>query len=400
MSPGNLRGATDLEVHAGRERPRGEGQISVCHIVSGDLWAGAEVQVATLLKCLSRETSLALAAIVLNSGRLADEIQSYAIETRVIPENKHGFLAIARESIRFLKGRDVQILHSHRYKENLLAALMARRLHIPCVVRTQHGLPEPQAGLRRLKQQLILSLDRFLARRSTDRVISVSSEMTQALARHLNARKIATIPNGIDLERTRSLLAVAEAKENLGIPRNCPVIGTAGRLEPVKRLDLFLEMAAVIIRERPDVRFVISGDGREAARLWARAEALGIHRQVFFLGHRNDVFDVLRAFDVLVLSSDHEGLPMVLLEAMALGVVVVARAVGGIPEVIRNGVNGVLVDSSDPAALASACRQFLDSPARSKQVAEAARDLVANDFSAERAAGQVRQLYYSLLGLR
>ncbi len=397
MSPGNLPGAVNSENRTGQERTNSESRTAVCHIVSGDRWAGAEVQVAALLKYLKRETNLSLSAMVLNPGRLADEIQGCGIETRVISESEHGFRAIARYAREYLRDRNIQILHSHRYKENLLAALLAWRLDIPHVVRTQHGLPEPQTGMRRLKQGLILGVDRLVARRATDRVISVSSEMSRQLALRIDPRRIVTIPNGIDLEVVRSRFAAREAKERLGIPAESPVIGTAGRLEPVKRLDIFLRAAAAIRGERPATRFVIAGEGREAAHLKALAESLGIAENVQFLGHRDDIHDVVRAFDLLVLSSDHEGLPMILLEALCLGVAVVARAVGGIPDVIQDGVNGLLVDSADPRSLAQACLRALSDRALCERLAEAGARLVAGNFAASATARQVAQLYSSLL---
>ena len=396
MSFGNLPVAAE----AGTRGARNEfaaARLSVCHVASGDRWAGAEVQIASLLKLLAREERLQLSAVLLNPGRLAEAIESHGIPVRVIPEREHNFLGIVRAASSFLKDRRVQILHSHRYKENLLATLLARRCRVPYMVRTQHGLPEPLQGYRALKQGFVQTLDRFVARHATDRIISVSAEMTRHLTRHLNPQKIVTIPNGIDLEGVRSRLTAEEAKARLGIAPGCQVIGTAGRLEPVKRLDMFIGAAAEVAARRPDTRFVIVGEGREDARLKALAQELGIESQVLFLGHRDDTYDVLRAFDILVLSSDHEGLPMVLLEALCLGVVVVARAVGGIPEVIQSGVNGILVDSGDPRSLADACVQVLADRARSQRLVEAGIKSVTGGYAAVMAADQVTRLYFSLL---
>jgi len=371
-------------------------KIAVCHIASGDRWAGAEAQIATLLKSLVRHDELQLSAILLNHGRLAAEIQRCGIEVAVIPENQNGFLAILSEATRFLRGKGVRIVHSHRYKENLLAALLARRCRISFAVRTQHGLPEPVSGIKRLKQAMIQWVDQLIARRATDRLISVSSEMTRQLARRVNPQRIVTIPNGINPEEIRSDLSSREAKDRLGIPRDCWVLGAAGRLEPVKRLDVFLEAAKLIQAHLPNTRFVIAGDGSEEVRLRALALACGLQDKVLFLGHRNDIYDVLRAFDVLILCSDHEGLPMALLEALGLGVVVVARAVGGIPEVVQDGVNGILVDSNDPRSLADACVQVLADRARSQRLTEAGIKSVREDYSAAKTADRVAQLYFSL----
>jgi len=383
--------------------------LGVCHIISGDLWAGAEVQVATLLRALVKDRRIELSAIVLNRGRLADEIASMGIALQVIPENEKGFRAIVQEACQFIASRKIEIIHSHRYKENLIAAWASRRCKVPHLVRTQHGLPEPQRRFRALRHGSILALDYFIARWATDRIISVSGEMSRHLAKSLPSSKIVTIPNGLDTELIRSSLSRDEAKSRLGIPPNCPVIGTAGRLEPVKRLDIFLRTAAVLIHETPSAlgeeatdrrhtRFVIAGEGREGASLRELTGSLGLGASTVFLGHRDDLPDVLRAFDLLVISSDHEGLPMVLLEALALGVPVVARPVGGIPEVIQNGENGILVNSADPRVLADAIVAVLSDRGLSARLAERGIKSVQEKFDAAMSAARVAELYLSLCG--
>jgi glycosyltransferase involved in cell wall biosynthesis len=372
--------------------------VAVCHVISGDLWAGAEVQVAALLKYLSREAGIRLCAIVLNPGRLAEEMERLKLEHLVIPESQHGFLEILRRATSFLRRQPPDVLHSHRYKENLLAALLARRLRVPVLVRTRHGLEEPQGGGRALKQKMIHVLDRWVARRSVDRVIAVSTEMARKLGHELGEAKIAVIPNGVDLERVRSPLGSGEARERIGLPAQSRVLGVACRLEPIKRLDIFLRAAKLLAEVSPQMRFVIAGDGRERGNLEALAGKLGLADRVFFLGHRNDMFDVLRALDLLVISSDHEGLPMVLLEALALGIPVVARRVGGIPEVITHGETGILVESGSPEALSAACQELLSQEVLRRRISEAGCRLVAERYSARRTAREVANLYRTLRG--
>lgn len=398
MLSGNPLAAVEARTGDPEQAPAPPGRIKVCHIASGDLWAGAEVQIATLLKYVARDKGIALSAILLNPGRLADEVGRLGVETIVIPESRIGFFGILHRAAEFLRGKKVQVLHSHRYKENLLAALLARRIRGAVLIRTRHGLIEPHQGLKDLKQRLIQGADRLTARWTADRVIGVSAELAYRLEQDLGREKVITIPNGVDVDQVRSELSVAEARQRLGIPRDCYVLGTAGRLEPVKRLDIFLEAAQRISRELPKSRFIIAGEGREQSRLQALARELGIEGRVHFLGHRGDVFDVLRAMDVLVLSSDHEGLPMVLLEALAMGLTVVARKVGGIPEVINDNASGVLLESDSPAALAAACLDVLSDEGRRRRLSEAARNLVLESFSAERSGRETAKLYRSLVG--
>lgn len=376
------------------------GTISVCHVASGDRWAGAEVQIAALTKALARRGQFDLSAILLNEGRLAQEIRSCGILVKIIPESARSFLGVLREAKAFLREKVVQVLHSHRYKENILAGLLARQCNVPVLVRTQHGLPEPFRGVRDVRQRFLQRLDLFVARRATDCVISVSEEMRCELALLIPDRKIRVIPNGIDLEFVRSEFSPQQAKRRLGIPEEARVVGVASRLDPIKRLDLFLAAARETARHLPGARFVIAGEGGEEAGLRRQARELGLEAEVSFLGHRNDVYDVIRSFDVLVLCSDHEGLPTVLLEALQLGVPVVARRVGGIGEVIENQRTGVLLDSADPSALAEACLRLLSDENLRQRLLEAGSLLVAERYDSRKAAAEVAELYRSLCEAR
>jgi L-malate glycosyltransferase len=350
--------------------------------------------VAATLRALARRTEFSLLAIILNEGRLADEVRIAGVEVRVLPENQMGFGRLVSEATQFLRGRGVAILHSHRYKENILAALVARRCRIPFVVRTVHGRPEPARGLAKWKHGLIECANGWVERFATDRVICVSKDLSRAQVRR--ADKFVVIPNGIDLKQVRSNLDTGEAKRRLGLARDALVLGTAGRLERVKRLDIFLGAAKLVSARLPQARFVIAGSGSEEAHLRDLARRAGLGDRVMFLGQRDDIYDVLRAFDTLVLSSDHEGLPTVLLEALWLGIPVVARALGGIPEVVEDGKTGVLVRSDDPSVLAAACVGLLGDEARRRELAHHGARVVETAFSIEQTSAQLARLYSSL----
>jgi len=372
-------------------------RVSVCHIASGDRWAGAEAQVAALLRELAGDRGLALCAILLNQGRLAEEIRGAGVEVKVIPENQEGFLRMVAEAARFLKLRGVQVVHSHRYKENLLAAWAARRCGIGHVVRTQHGLPEPFAGLRNLKQSVLQAMDRLVARHATERFICVTEEMRRHLDGGIARGKLVVVHNGIDTLRVQSRLSAAEARSRLGLGAECPVMGTAGRLDPIKRLDIFLSAAKAVRNEMPTARFLIAGEGEQEARLKELAHSAGLADSVVFLGQRDDIYDVLRAMDVFVMCSDHEGLPMALLEAMYLGVPVAARGVGGIKEVIEDNVSGILVHSAAAQELAAACSRVLGDKALARRLGEGGTRRVEASFSAVRTAAKSAELYRSLV---
>lgn len=379
------------------ERPVTARRIAVCHVASGDRWAGAESQLAGLLTALQRVEDLSVSAIFLNEGRLAAEARQAGVEVCVFPEAEWSFFKICSEASRFVRSKRIQVLHSHRYKENLIAALVAGRCHVPVHVSSSHGAPEPFGGRKHYKQRGIQLLDGLVARYSTDLVVSVSEDLRRQLIRHIPFAKVVTVYNGIDERQVFSALTVAEAKRRLGISPEYGVVGTVGRLDPVKRLDIFLAAAQEIVSSESNTKFVIAGEGGEEQTLRRLTHDLQLDEQVLFLGHRDDVFDVLRAMDVLVFCSDHEGLPMALLEALYLGVPIVARPVGGIAEVIQNGVSGVFVDSADPRALAEACVNVLRDADGRKRMAEVGIRLVSAKFTAGNSAAEVARLYRSLV---
>ncbi|MGH9557037.1 MAG: glycosyltransferase [Terriglobales bacterium] len=370
--------------------------LRVCHIASGDRWAGAEAQVAALLRYLARRPDLHLSAILLNEGRLAEELRRAGIEVEIIPEIGTGFLRLTREAQARLRNQNVRILHSHRYKENLLAAIVARLCRVPHVVCSVHGSPEPFSGFRGMKQRFLHALNRLVLRFAADSVISVSAELCARLQHQVNSSKLLLVHNGIDPQRVRSPLDPVEARRRLGLPQDCLVVGTAGRLEPVKRLDLFLQAARQILHAHPNAWFLIAGEGSLAETLRQQARTLGLEDRALLLGHRDDIYDVLRACDLFLLCSDHEGLPMVLLEAMHLGVPVVARNVGGVPEVVVHKENGMLVNSERPDDLARACQQLLVDPQLRESLASAGSSWVRKRFTLETAASEVADLYHRL----
>jgi glycosyltransferase involved in cell wall biosynthesis len=373
------------------------GKLSVCHIASGDSWAGAEAQVASTVRMLARRSDISLSAIVLNEGRLASEMRQAGVAVKVIPEDRYGFLKIVTEASGFIREQEVNLLHSHRYKENCIAQSLALCCGVGAVVRTQHGMPEPFVGWRGVRHSLTQRFDSWSGRHLAGAIISVSSEMAPLLARRYGEDKVFTIRNGIDTAGIASPLSREEAKCRLGCGQK-PLIGIVGRLEPIKRVDLFLEVVHELTLRVPDIEFVVAGDGSLRESLIACACHKGLEARVHFLGYRKDIHDVLRALDVLVMCSDHEGLPMVLLEALWLGVPVVGRAVGGIREVLGENRNGLCVDSSDAEALAAACERLLRDPLLGEDLCRSARQAIEGDFSAEGNAAAVAELYRRLTG--
>jgi glycosyltransferase involved in cell wall biosynthesis len=382
----------------GHSSSLGDTPISVCHVSEGAAWAGAEVQLTTLLRALSKRSDVSVHAFLLQDGRLAQELRSSRVDV-MVATGEHKRLPIKLlECAKLLRERDTQILHSHGYKESTIALSLSLMCNVPHLVRTEHGHPEPYSALRNPKHWCALTADRLSAKLSAAQIVSVSSDLANFWAQRVNPSRVNVIRNGIDLDVVKSSFTAAEAKQRLGISSKSFVIGTAARLETVKRLDLFLATAAYVTQRIPDVHFILAGEGRQKEFLQSLIFKYGLQHQATMVGERQDVFDILRAMDLLLICSDHEGVPMVMLEAMALQVPVISRRVGGIPEVIHDGVHGILVTSDSPQELGRACVSLFNDRLLLAELRMAARNEIQEHYSADRNAEQVAGFYNALCG--
>lgn len=368
--------------------------LNVCQIMSADLWAGAEVQVATLCTYLAGRDDVRLSAVLLNEGQLARELRALGVDVAVFDERHHSAFRTVQRIAEFLAERKVHLVHMHRYKDTIVGTAAAKLAGVPHVVRTVHGLTETMVGWDRAKLRAFETIEKAVLWSFADRVIAVSEGMAEMLTRagHRSSSVVA-VHNGVDLSRIRALRSRDGVREDLGIPADAVLIGTAGRLSPVKAQCSLLRAARRILDERPEARFVVAGDGPRREELQALAETLGVARQSVFAGVRMDIYDVIASMDIFVLPSLSEGIPMALLEAMALGRPVVASAVGGIPEMIQHGTNGLLVPPADPKALADACLELTGDPDRAAAMGAAARRTVEASFSHEANGAAVLAMY-------
>lgn len=289
--------------------------------------------------------------------------------------------------LRCLRRDGIDVVHSHKFGANVAAAVLGRLARVP-VVAHEHGL---RGGLSRTRRLT----DRHVIGRLAAVVLCVSQADRHRLVdtEGLPDRRVRFIPLGI--AAPESPIARADARRELGLgPAGVIVVGTA-MLRPEKRLDLLLA-AVARIEPASDLTVVVVGDGPERAALEARATLLGLGSRIRFLGARTDVARILAAADIGVLCSDREGTPLALLEYMQAGLGIVATAVGGVPDVIRNDIEGLLVAPGSPDELACALRGLsLESGLRTR-LGEAARSRCAEEFDVASLARRLEHLYRSL----
>jgi glycosyltransferase involved in cell wall biosynthesis len=242
-------------------------------------------------------------------------------------------------------------------------------------------------------------MERLLAR-MTDAIVTVSEQVKRDLVTYRVAEpdKIRVVPLGVELEPfLLSARSRGQFRVELGLGGHEYLVGIVGRLAPIKNHRLFLEAAAHVTRMEPRARFVVVGDGDLRPRLERRSRELGIDDRVFFTGWRRDLYRIYSDLDVLVISSNNEGTPMVAIEAMAAGCPVVATRVGGVPDVIRHGETGVLVPPHSPQDLANGILAILRDQSLRACFGENAREDVQRRFDKGRLIADMEKLYTELL---
>lgn len=297
---------------------------------------------------------------------------------------------------RLVRLHRIDIVHGHDYKADLLSFLLARLEPVEPVA-TAHGWP-----VRTARERLLYYPGdrRLLA--SFPLVFAVSPDIRdRLLAAGAAAEAVELVPNAVDVDVFRADAAArARVRREWGIGDLDQVIGSLGRLDPEKRPDLLLEAFAVVASQRPDVRLVVAGAGPLGPWLEQEARRRGLADRSRALGHRADAEDVLRGFDVFVQSSDSEGSPYSLLEAMASGTPVIATAVGDAPALVRDRVDGLLAPPGDARSLARAIDDTLRHPDAARRRAAAARQRVCAERSLAARQGRVAESYRRLLDAR
>jgi glycosyltransferase involved in cell wall biosynthesis len=293
-----------------------------------------------------------------------------------------------------VRHRGIEIVHAHEYKTNLLALLLGRAEGV-IPLTTVHGW----SGCS-LRERFYYWADRRLLARYP-LVIAVSEAIRQVIIQH-GARpdRVRRITNGIDEHVfRRAPLAGHETRTRLGIDAATRVVGAVGRLEREKRFDLLLRAVARMAGPS-DLAVVIAGEGSCRPHLETLAASLGIQSRVHLVGHWEDVRQLYPAFDVSVQASDTEGIPNAVLEAMAMEAPVVATRVGGTPELITDGVHGLLVPPGDVDALAAAIERTLADPTGASSRVAAARARVERELSFKSRMRAVESVYDQLLASR
>lgn len=286
----------------------------------------------------------------------------------------------------------IGLVHAHEYKTDLLALLLARRTGVVPLA-TAHGW----TGHSARERYLYYPADKWLLARYP-RVVAVSTDIRNELVRH-GARpdRVTVILNSIDPDAfVRDPSRRAPVRHGLGLDDDAIVVGAVGRAEPQKRFDLLLDAMVPLLAGASRIRLVIVGEGSRLSSLEEHARALGIADRCVFTGHRSDIADLHNAFDLFVQSSEYEGTPNAVLEAMAMTSPLVATDVGGTAELAVDGEHGLIVPPHDVPALTAAIDRVLQDPEAAAARARAARRRVETDLSFAARTRRLEDIYVDL----
>jgi glycosyltransferase involved in cell wall biosynthesis len=302
-------------------------------------------------------------------------------------------LARVPAAAEWLRDSGADLVHAHLPLAGVAARLAGRLAGVP-VVYTEHNLQERYHPLTRRTNLATWRLQRA--------AVAVSAEVAESIARHAPPGvPVRVVHNGIETGPPDEVGGRA-VRAALGVPPGVPLVGTVAVFRRQKRLDLWLETARRIAEREPSARFVLVGDGPLRGEIEALAARLGLAGRVAFPGLQDDVRPWLTALDLYLMTSEFEGLPLALLEAMAAGRAVVVTAVGGVPEAVTDGESGAVLPFGDVAALAAAALALLADPGRRAELGAAAQRRVAESFGIRRMAAELEALYREVLagGLR
>jgi glycosyltransferase involved in cell wall biosynthesis len=321
-------------------------------------------------------------------GEFVPAVQKLGIEVMLLPQKHNGvdylsFLKVAK----LLRERRIDVVHTHNTQPLIDGTLGALLAGVKTLVHTDHSREFPDKRRYMFAERL---LSHFVYK-----MVGVSGPTSQDLIKYerISPRKIVTVLNGIDGSYFGVTVDKQKKRMELGIAGVGPVIGLGVRLSEEKGVAYLLRAMPEIIKRYPDINLVIAGKGVEESNLKNEALSLGIEKNTLFIGPRLDMPEVLKVFDLYVLPSVREGLPTILLEAMAAGCPIVATDVGGTRMAVTHGESGSLVESKNPGALAREIVRLLGDEQLRNKYAEKGLELFRSNFTAQTMTAQYEKLY-------
>jgi len=354
--------------------------MKVLHLIGGGDIGGAKSHVLSLVKELGKHIDVKL--ISFRTGAFADEAYAMGINIEIVRTGT--IFSDIKMVLDIIKKEGYDIIHSHGAKANMIAVVVKKITGLP-VVTTVHS-DYRLDYLQNILKMFSFGMINTVALRFIDYYIAVSKNFKDMLIeRRFHPQNIFTVYNGINFENKTLKLTKEEflSKYNLNFGKDDVIIGILARLHPVKGISTFLQAAAEVVKEAPSVRFLIAGDGDERKALERKAAALGLEKNVFFLGFINDPLEFVNTIDINVLTSLSESFPYSILEGTLFKKATISSNVGGISDLIESGRNGFLFEPKDYKTLAKHMLNLINNPKLRQEMGEKIHQKASKYFSLE-----------------
>jgi glycosyltransferase involved in cell wall biosynthesis len=362
--------------------------MRILHTESSMGLGGQEYRV--LLEAQGMETRGHVVVVAAPKGsQLAVLAQQRGLQVKTTTSGNRKWLTLIPAYLRMIKQCEIDVVNTHGSLDSWTASIAGRiSSRRPIIIRTRHKSTPVSRSLRH----------RLLYGRLPHVVTTTGETVRQELIirNGLSPSRVISIPTGVDLERFHPQPPDASLRKSLGIGSQGPLVGAVTFLRPEKGMEVLIEAVRLLKKTFPALECLIIGDGTEKSALSARVRELGLEYCVHMVGFRQDIPALLTLLDVVVISSFEEGIPQSLTQALAMERPVVASAVGGIPEVVKDGVTGLLVPPRNPAILSEKIAFLLRNPSSGARMGQIGRQVIQERYSMESMLTRTEHMYRRL----
>lgn len=375
--------------NAGSSSSRHHQPVRILHTETSMGIGGQEYRVMLEAQGMQKRGHVVVVAAPLGS-QLSVLAQQRGLQVKTTTSGNRGWMTLVPSYLQMIKQCEIEVVNTHGSLDSWTASIAGRiSSRRPIIIRTRHKSTQVSPSLRH----------KLLYGRLPHVVTTTGEAVRQELITRNRMRpsRVISIPTGVDLERFQPQSPDAALRTSLGLGSQGPLVGAVTFLRPEKGMQVFIEAIRLLKNTIPTLECLIIGDGEEKLRLSGRIRELGLEDCVHMIGFRQDIPALLTLLDVVVIPSLEEGIPQSLTQALAMERPVVASAVGGVPEVVRDGVTGLLVPPQNPALLSEKIAFILNNPSLGVRMGQAGRRVIQERYSMESMLTQTENLYRRLL---
>lgn len=373
------------------------GMINVLHIIERLEFGGAETLLLTFAKSVDRDKFNVIFCCLDEKGSIATMIarKGFKVVCLKAPRYIYSYKKVFRLA-KLIRKEKIDIVHTHLHKANYIGRLIAYLTRVKIICKSEHGYSGDY------RQQNIIVMPEYMKKNMlldhiTDAIIYVSEAQLRNSGNRVAPDRKHVIHNGVDAERFELRDDRGITRERLGLSDKDIVMGVVANLHTYKGHIYLLRALKELLLSYPSAKLLVIGKGPEEPTLKSAAEELGVEGNIIFLGCREDIPELIRCLDIMVLPSLFESFGIVLIEALCSKVPVIATNVGGIPEIVKDGETGILVPSQDPKALLNAMLSLIENPEVARKMSKRGREVALSKFSGQRHARDMERLYSSLV---